>query len=49
MPDVWGTDRVFEPIPANCERMDPLYEVYTASHRALAEIHTALGAWRAAG
>ncbi|WP_433273312.1 xylulokinase [Pseudonocardia xinjiangensis] len=46
---VAGTDRVVEPVPASSQRLGPLYEVYTASHRALAEIHAALGAWRAAG
>jgi xylulokinase len=46
---VAGTDQVFEPIPADAERMGPLYDVYTASYRALTEIHTALDAWRSAG
>ncbi|WP_433285400.1 xylulokinase [Pseudonocardia sp. CA-142604] len=41
-------DRVFTPIPANARRLDSLYEVYTASHRALAEIHSALDVWRTA-
>jgi xylulokinase len=42
------TDRVFAPIPANVDRLHPLYEIYTASHRALAEIHSALDVWRRA-
>lgn len=40
------TDRVFTPISANARRLDLLYGVYTASHHALAEIHSALDLWR---
>jgi xylulokinase len=42
------TDRIFTPIPTNARRLDSLYGVYTASHRALAEIHSALDVWRTA-